>query len=115
MYPSNLLEVCQTFRCKKKVHYLCQMEFEHGQNIDAGLSKKCMHCLMSIVDKQNSGMEANRGDISTSATARGQTFTVNVHMHTNSANQNADFKSSAKTSRQTNEKNSTPCINNLNK
>eukprot|EP00957_Ditylum_brightwellii_P193168 14708541-Ditylum_brightwellii.AAC.1 len=77
---------------------------------------------MLIVDKQNSGMEANGGEIGTnttaegtSTTAGGHTFTVNVHMHTSPTNLNVDSKSSANTSRQVNGKSSTPHINNLNK
>eukprot|EP00957_Ditylum_brightwellii_P003355 254233-Ditylum_brightwellii.AAC.1 len=53
VYPSNLLEICQTAGCRKKVYYLCQTEFKHRQNINAGLSKKCMHCLLLIVEKWN--------------------------------------------------------------
>eukprot|EP00957_Ditylum_brightwellii_P044955 3409988-Ditylum_brightwellii.AAC.1 len=86
------------------------MEFEHGQNIDASLLKKCMHCFLFIVEKQNSSST----DGGTSTTAVQHTVTVNVHMHTSPANQIADPKSSANASRKANGKSSTPCISNLN-
>eukprot|EP00957_Ditylum_brightwellii_P212113 15366985-Ditylum_brightwellii.AAC.1 len=111
VYPPNLLEVCQTTRCKKKVHHLCQIEFKHRQNIDAGLSKKCMRCLTMIVEKQNSSTT----DKGTSTTAVHHTVRVNVHMHTSPANPNADPKSSANTSKQTSGKSSTSYMNNLSK
>eukprot|EP00957_Ditylum_brightwellii_P199002 15169267-Ditylum_brightwellii.AAC.1 len=77
------------------------MEFEHGQNINVGLLKKCMCCLMSIVVEWNSGMDVNGGENGNITAARGTSttagehiFTVNLNVHTTPANQNADSKSS---------------------
>eukprot|EP00957_Ditylum_brightwellii_P069844 5304128-Ditylum_brightwellii.AAC.1 len=73
-----------------------QMEFKHRPNIDAGLSKNCIYCLLLIVEKWNSS-STNGG---TSTTAVQHTITVNVHMHTSPANQNTDPNSNANASRQ---------------
>eukprot|EP00957_Ditylum_brightwellii_P105579 8049517-Ditylum_brightwellii.AAC.1 len=72
--------------------------------------QKCMHCLLLIVEKQNS----ETTDGGTNTTAVQHTVTMNVHMHTSPANQNTDLKSSVNTSKQANGKSSTPHVNNLN-
>eukprot|EP00957_Ditylum_brightwellii_P021451 1618186-Ditylum_brightwellii.AAC.1 len=65
--------------------------------------------------EQNSEMKANGGENGTSTTAGGHMFSVNVSMHTSPVDQNAVFKSSGNTIGYTNENNSTPHSNDLNK
>ncbi len=65
VYLPNLLEICQTSGCNGKLHHLCQTEFEHGQNIDVGLSKKCMTCLAAVISTKllKMGVGAGNSDL----------------------------------------------------
>eukprot|EP00957_Ditylum_brightwellii_P119017 9077785-Ditylum_brightwellii.AAC.1 len=80
-----------------------------------------MHCLMLIVGEQNSRVEANGGENDTSTTAEGgqrlTTNKVNINNTINAdspANQNTPSKSNENAIGMTTEKNSTPCMSNMN-